>query len=1092
MRLITACIAALVAICAAPATLAQGKLLPLPAREAIHGMTFPSISPDGKTICFTYLGDLWTVPKSGGTATRLTVNEAQSAYSRWSPDGHWIAFASNRYNSSTPSGGYALNYDIFVIPATGGDPRRITYYTDNDFPSDWSPDGSRILFQSRRDAASWQAYTIDVSTGVVHTLTADPEEVRFAVFAPNGKTIAYDRSGDTAMWWRPRYHGSANMDIYTKALDTGRITRITDYDGMDLWPMYSPDGRYLYYVTDRLTPGTPNIVATPAAGGRLVLVTHFTEGEVRFPNAARSSGEIVFEHDGDLYVVNPAVGAPQRITIYASSDEKRNNLMPLEITSGATEVEISPDGKTLALVARGEIWTIPASEGGEARRLTDNPAKDYDIVWSPDSTRIAFASDRRGNFNIYVLDVATRQVHPVSTDSNDENAPRWSPDGRWVSFLRSGPQGGLYVAPADASAPPRRLTPSYGNNLNLDGISSYSWSPDSRWIAFSRRDVVQTVDIWLVSLDGGEAVNITLYPGTNIEPEWAPNGRSIVFLSDRDHPRGGMDLYAIPLQANPSDPPQTERNTLRIDLAGIAQRARRITTQGAGTFAISPDASAVIFASSGAGQTDYYATGLMGGPVQRLTTSGDVSDEPKIARDGSRFYYLTTSGTVKMVPRTGGPPSVVAFSAHMTVDHQAEIHEAFNEFWRRLKVGFYDPTMHGADWEAVRRRYEPLLQAVGTKEDFWYLLSEMVGELNASHTEVNPAPGVPGPAVGELGMIFDENYPGPGLRLMSSMPKGPNDDPHVGIKPGEFILKIDGHDVRWTEDHYNLLLGKAGKPVELVVNSKPTLEGARTVTVKPINRAQWFDLEYDRQVQEARAQVQKLSSGRLAYIRIKAMDQASLRTFERDLWGSALAGEGLVLDIRGNGGGNTHDTILAELARPVYGYTQARDGLRATQPFRHWSKPIVLLINQDSASDAEIFTSGFRALKLGKVVGVATPGYVIGTYDSTLQDGTAYRIPTQGFFDREGRDMENRGVKPDIVVELTPEDIAAHRDRQLEEAVHLLMQELTERHASGAPLKAGTLAAVRGPWYTRLQPFVRSKGTVLAGDKRKGNSASCH
>ncbi|MGC8668456.1 MAG: S41 family peptidase [Chthonomonadales bacterium] len=1062
MKLIHACIAALTAAAVAHPAWAQGKLLPISAPEPIRGMTFPSLSPDGKTLCFTYLGDLWTVATAGGTATRLTVNEAQSAYSRWSPDGRWIAFASNRYNSSTPSGGYALNYDIFVIPATGGEPRRITYYTDNDFPSDWSPDGSRILFQSRRNAVSWQAYTIDVSTGVVHTLTADPQEVRFAVFSPNGKTIAYDRSGDTAMWWRPRYHGSANMDIYTKDLDTGRISRITDYDGMDLWPMYSPDGRFLYYVTDRLTPGTPNLVMTPASGGRLALVTHFTEGEVRFPNIARTTGEIVFEHDGDLYLVKPAVGAPRKIAIYAFSDEKRNNLVPVEITGGATEVEIAPDGKTLALVARGEIWTIPAAEGGEAKRLTDNPAKDYDIVWSPDSTRIAFASDRRGNFNIYVLDVATGQVHPLSTDPNDENAPRWSPDGRWVSFLRSGPQGGLYIAPADGSAPPRRLAPSYGNNLNLDGISSYSWSPDSHWLAFSRRDVLQTVDLWLVSLDGGDPVNITLYPGTNIEPEWASNGRFIVFLSDRDRPRAGMDLYTLSLQASPSDPPNTERNTIRIDLAGISERVRRITTQGAGPFAISPDSLAVLFASSSAGQTDYYATGLLGGPVQRLTTSGDVSDQPKIARDGTRFYYLTTAGTVKMVPRSGGSPTAVAFSAHMTVDHQAEIHEAFNEFWRRIKVGFYDPTMHGVDWEAVRRRYEPLLQAVGTKEDFWYLLSEMVGELNASHTEVNPAPGAPGPAVAELGMTFDENYPGPGLRLMASIPKGPNDDPRVAIKPGEYILKIDGHDVHWTEAYYNLLLGKAGKPVELVVNSKPSLEGARTVTVKPITRSQWFDLEYERQVHEAEASVQKLSGGKLAYIRIKAMDVPSLRRFERDLWGAAFTREGLVLDIRGNGGGNTHDTILSELARPIYGYTQARDGLRATQPFRRWSKPIVLLINQDSASDAEIFTSGFRALKLGKIVGTPTPGYVIGTYDSTLQDGTAYRIPTQGFFDGEGRDMENRGVRPDVLVEITPQDSADHRDPQLEEAVRILLEEVRHRHADQVPSKDAR-AVLGGP-----------------------------
>jgi tricorn protease len=384
----------------------------------------------------------------------------------------------------------------------------------------------------------------------------------------------------------------------------------------------------------------------------------------------------------------------------------------------------------------------------------------------------------------------------------------------------------------------------------------------------------------------------------------------------------------------------------------------------------------------------------------------------------------------------------------MDLDRRLEVRQAFNEFWRRMNVNFYDPKMHGVDWHAVRLRYEPLLAGVGTKEDFWYLLSEMVGELNSSHSEISPAPGSPGFNTAELGITFDENYAGPGLKVSGYMPKGPNDDLGPKIKPGEYVLQIDGSDVRWNEDTFDTLLDKAGKIIELLVNDKASKEGARTVKVKPITRLQWSELAYDRRVQEARARVDKLSEGRLAYIRIQAMNQPSLRKLERELWGKAREKDGLVLDVRGNTGGNTHDDILNQLSRVPYAYVQPRDAPKSTQPFRHWDKPIVLLIDENSVSDAEIFPNGFRALKLGKIVGVQSPGYVIGTYEGTLQDGTGYRMPTQGYFTLDGKDLENNGVKPDILVTPTVEDIAAHRDRQLEVAVETLLKEIPKKSAS--------------------------------------------
>lgn len=1057
MRLLPAVVAA--AFCAmASGALAQGDLLPVPSPSPAVGMNTPALSPDGSTICFSYLGDLWTVARAGGTATRLTVHDAHDAFPRWSPDGRWIAFASDRVPSS------GLNYDIYLMPSTGGEPRRLTSHTSNDYPMDWYPDGSRILFMGVRDARTWQLYAIDVKSGVVRTVTSDEMPLRYGVVSPDGRRIAYDRSGAIATWWRPRYHGSANADIYV-ALEGARTPeRLTTYDGMDQWPMWSADGRALYYVTDQLSPGTPNVVSVPMPGGRPSLLTHHTHGAVAWPAISRDGRAIVYTHEGALYVAPTSGGDPARVAVLAPSDDKRNNTVRATLTNGATEVEVAPDGKTLAIVARGDIWTLPV-KGGDARRLTAQPSNDYDIWWAPSGDRMAFISDRAGNFDVYTVDVKSGEVHTVSSDPNDENMPMWSPNGKSIAFLRSGPQAGLYVASATGDAPPRRVAESEGNNIFGVGINSYAWSPDSQWLAFSRRDSTNTTDVWVVPAAGGASSNVTRYPGSNADPRWTADGRYLVFLSDRDR-QGGADVYALPLERQraeqeddekpgggaqpspkPAEPGERKPPVVRIDMADIEDRASRLTTLGVGGFDITPDGKTVVGVAPFGGQPDYFAVPVKGGAAQRLTGLSDAVGIPRFSADPSRFHALGPGGILRTAERgpRGWQVSALGFAARTVFDRRAEITQAFNEFWRRLNTGFYDPKHHGADWAAVKRRYEPLLGGVATREEFaLFLLCPMVGELNASHSEVGPAPGPGGPDVAELGMTFDESYAGPGLRLTSYLPGGPNDDLGPLVKPGEYVMAIDGEPVAWNEELNGRLLDKAGKTLELEVSATAKREGARKVRLKPITPSASADLIYAEQVRQRRQEVERLSAGRLAYIHIRAMDPPSLRNLERELWGAAQAREGLVLDIRDNGGGNTHDAILAQLGRAPYGYTQPRDGVRSSQPFRRWGRPTVVLINQNSASDAEIFPYGFRALHLGEVIGTRTPGYVISTYSASLQDGTTYRIPMWGFYTLDGKDMEGSGVRPDVAVDQGPGLVAVSDDRQLQVAVRHLLTKLPD------------------------------------------------
>lgn len=1027
------------------AALAQAGLIP-PERTPIRGMHTPALSPDASQICFAYRGDLWIVSAQGGEATRLTIHPAHDAYPRWSPDGKWIAFASRRYPTSS------LNYDVFVIPASGGEPRRLTWHTNNDYPSDWSPDGTRLLLQAIRQSDSWQAVELDIESGRTRNLTNDRLLVRYAVYSPDGRRVAYTRCARTGSWWRPRYRGSANMDIWVKDLQTGKTTQLTTYEGMDIWPMFTKDGQGVCYVSDVLTPGVPNLVMAAVREPRPVSLTRHTSGAVTWPNMSRDGSAIVYTWDGDLYVFSFKDNKSRKLTIYADSDVRQNVVTRLRLTNGATELEVSPDGKTLGLVLRGDIWTIPADKGGEATRLTDTPAHDYDFMWSPDSTRIAFVSDRKGAFGIYVLDVKTREVREVAAGTDEASSPLWSSDGKLLAYLLSGQAGGLYVVPVDGSEPARCVAVSRGNNRYGVGITSYAWSPDSRWLAFSRRNRLNSTDIWVVPVVGGEAINVTEYPGSNSNPRWSSDGKYLVFLSSRDRPQG-EDLYALPLmkprraeQGEGRRPQEGREAVVRIDFDGITERARRLTTSGVTGFELTPDGQTALGLTSFGTGLDVFSVPLGGGPVQRVTSTGDMVGIPRFASGASgRFWCLVRGGVVRSFSLQGPAWSGrdLGFEAIFETDLRAERRQAFHEFWRSTASGFYDPGMHGVDWVAVRNRYEPLLSGVETAEEFaFFLLAPMVGELNASHAEVSPPSGGEEPETANPGLLFDEDYDGPGVRVVGYVRGGPNDDDGPVIKPGEYVLKIGGQTVTWGETLWKALNGRADKDTEFLVNSEPKEEGARTVTLKPVLAPRIRELQYEEDVRTARATVSQLSEDRVAYVRVNAMDFPSLRQFERDLWGRSMNAHGVVLDLRDNGGGSTHDQLLVQLARTLYGYTRPRDGELSTQPWRLWDKPIVLLVNENSASDAELFALGFRTLKLGPIVGTRTPGYVIGTYSGTLQDGTSYRIPMWGWYSADHKNLENLGVRPDVEVPGPEGRLGTAEDEQLRRAVELVLRRL--------------------------------------------------
>jgi tricorn protease len=1016
---------------AALPTLAQQNLLELPAEKPIKGASWASISPDGKTVAFTYIGDIWTVPAEGGTASRLTVHEGVDALSRWSPDGKWIAYSSLRNG----------NYDVFIIPAQGGPARQVTLSSANDWICDWSPDGQKLLFYSLRDTKAFALFTIDLKTKAVKRVTEDTEALRYGAWSPDGKKIAYTRTGQP--WWRPWYRGSVAAHTVVKDLETGKVKTISKSSVQEFWPLFTPDSKSVYVTLLGNGGNTPNIWRMPVDGGRAVQVTKQATDAVRWPSASRNTPMLAYTLGGDVYTTNAATGATNKLRIIARSEDKVNNQERQTLTQGAIESEPSPDGKQIAFVLRGEIWQIPVA-GGDAKRLTDDPANDNDINWSPDGKKLVFVSDRGNQPDLYQMDVATKAVTRLTNDTASDSAPQYSPDGKWISFAKAGSQPGLYVIPSSGGEAKKVAAGNGSNNFGI-GVVSHAWSPDSRWLAFSRMDRYQNTDLWVVPAVGGDPVNVTRYPETNANPQFSKDGRSLFFVSNRG--AGGGGLFRLPLeqeddQADDKDEsgkpkPKPDRSKdVKIDFDDIHLRSK-LVAGGVGDYGITPDSQRII-ARIGNGFYSVPASGGQPSPIAPQEFGGNI----RIAADGSKFFYMGAGGTIRSLGMMPSAPTTIAFSAVYNFDRRVVTTQAFNEFFRRFGTAFYDAKLHGVNWTKARAKYSEYLEGVGTPEEFANVLSMMVGEVNASHSEISPASRGGGPNTATLGIIFDNEYTGPGLKVAEVMPKGPADKPSTRIMKGEYILAIDGTDIKGlTEDYYTLLYDKSGKATEILVNSKPTKEGARTVKMKPIGTGEFANLEYERMVRQNRALVEKLSDGKLGYLHIRNMDQPSLARFEREMYSDILNKQGLVLDIRGNGGGNTHDAILNVLSRKVYGFTQPRDAQRMSQPERAFTKPVVLLINQNSFSDAEIFPAGFRALGIGKIVGVPTPGYVIGTYGGALVDGTQFRLPSWGWYTAEGVNMENLGIPPDYYVELTAEDVAANRDPQIEKAVQLALSE---------------------------------------------------
>jgi tricorn protease len=1033
--------------------------------DILVGGRTPALSPDGSTIAFSYMGDIWLVPANGGTAHRLTVHESYDANPHFSPDGNWVAFNSDRTG----------NGDIYIIPVKGGEPTRLTFHSASDEALGWTPDSKNVLFLSRRDTESDVLYQVGIDGTLPRKVTYDLA-VNASV-SPDGQWLAWER-GYTP-WWRKHYSGSASRDIWIRPFGGGESRKLTNDLGNDMTPMWSPDGRIIYYVSER-EDSTANLYAVPEDGSAApVRLTPFKGDWVRFASIAANGSKIAFERGGRIwtYDFNSKAAAP--VDIVAPSDDKWNNLRRRNMTKHSTEFAFSPDEKQFAFVVHGEIYCAPVKDGrlDDPIRLTETPAREKDLWWSNDGKILYFASDRNGNDDIFAMTSTDpeeerlsksrkRKTSQLTNDFATENSPQLSPDGKKILYDKGSRV--LWTMNVDGSDQKQLMeTPQ---------ILHKDWSPDSKWIAFSRPTHGHREDIYIVSAGGGEAVNVSRHANDDWQPLWTKDGKRLSFASRTDegdyfikyiwltqedwdkYNAGGFDKDEE--ENEEADKKSDEKSkkdkegkeeakevTVKIDWEDIYRRVVTVTHDRGYYWAYdqSPDGKYYAFPSSNYGGVNLWAVNWKGEELRRLTKGNQFPGNIHWKSDNETIAYLSDQGDIYTIAnKEGASPSNLGFNVMLSVDWKGEQVEKFNEAWRLLYDGFYDETFHGTNWRAMHDKYLPLLKAARTHSDVSDVIREMIGELSASHLGVYGGSDNDEVKIqtGYMGILYDEKYHGPGIKVTRVVSQTPADRTGSKINAGEFILSIDTVKIAPDMNFYDLLNDKVGKKIDLVVATDAKGRNSREITLEPVNYWMFRGRLYEDWVTANRAMVDSLSGGRVGYLHIAAMGANDYRRFMEDLFGEVWGKDAMVMDIRFNNGGSIHDQILSLLLRRRYGYTEDRSHDIAYNSLDRWDKPIVLVINERCYSDGEIFPMGFKALKLGTVVGVPTYGAVIGTNDVQLIDGTGFRVPGSGWYDMRGEDLENMGIKPDIYVNRPPEESLQGRDSQLQRAVAELMKQL--------------------------------------------------
>lgn len=1033
-------------------------------------MTEPSLSPDRKEIVFVSGGDIWSAPAEGGIARLLVAHPANESKPLFSPDGRYLAFSSNRTG----------NGDVYILEIASGSIRRLTFDDVAEQLDAWSRDGKWIYFSSSsRDIAGMNdVYRVAATGGTPMQVSADRYTSEFeAAPLADGSIIFAARGNSAGQWWRRGHSHLDESELWQKTGDA--YTQLTQRGAKQMWPMVSPDGSKIFFMSDR--SGQQNIWMMPR-GGLAKQVTNFTDGRVLWPTISYDGQEIVFERNFHIWKMKTDGGGAREVSITLRGAASSPMIERVALGSQIRELSLSPDGKKVAVAARGEIFAASAKDGGDAVRVTTTPAAESYVTWSADSKRLVYSSERNGSMEIFQYDFTTETETQLTRGSNMDASPVFSPDGKSLAFIRN--SRSLMVLDM-ASKEEREVSKLYSDPAPLLGGDTVKWSPDGKWLAFLTvsPETRSYTNVSVVPATGGTARPISFLANSNSGSlVWSPDGSYILFDTSQRTEDGQIARIDLKLrtpkfredqfrdlfkQENPRERPSQpgaapspaaspalaadKKDESRSTEIVFDDIRRRLSFIGTGlnnnSAVISPDGKTLIVLASAEGQFNLYTMPLdelaNDSSARQLTSTPGFKSQAQFTPDSKEVYYLE-NGRIQIVGLDRREVRPLNLNIDVSVSFPEDKMEVFKQGWRYLRDNFYDDKYHGANWESVRSTYEPLIEASRTMDEVRRLMNMMVGELNASHLGVTgPSPFTASP-VGKLGLRFDRGeYESNGrLKITEVIALSPAAVVKT-INVGDYLISVDGVKIGGGVNLEELLEGKVNRRVTLNVSASPDGSGKREVIVKPVTTGAEKNLLYRQWVEANRAYVAKISGGKLGYVHLPDMGQGSLNQLYIDLDAENQSKEGVVVDIRNNNGGFINPYVIDVLARRGY-LTMRERGLwnvpaRSNLGQRALERPTVLVINQHSLSDAEDMTEGYKALKLGKVVGEPTSGWIIYTWNSGLYDGTTVRLPRQLILGSDGKNMELNPRTPDVPVTRPIGETLTGKDSQLDAAVRQLL-----------------------------------------------------
>ncbi len=1061
-------------------------------------LRYTAISPDGQTILFTYKGDIYSVPAKGGSAIPLTISESYESTPVWSHDGKNIAFSSDRYGNfdvfiMPAAGGEAkrltFNSNKEVPSGFTSDDKAVLF-------SAYRQDlATNVQFPS---SGMTELYSVPVGGGKVSLVLPVPA-LDANMNRAGDKIIYHDYKGYEDNW-RKHHTSSVTRDIWTYDLNSHKYTQLTTYPGEDRNPVWDSNGNDYYYLSEQ--NGSFNVFKSSLSDpSKSVALTSLTKNPIRFLTRS-DNNRLCFSYNGEVYTLEPG-SVPEKVKITISADGRSTLDKIVPVNEGFTEARLSPNGKEFVYIFRGEIF-VTSVDGGVTKRITNTPWQERTVSFSPDGRSLVYAAERDNSWNVYKISINRKEEpyfyvstvlkeEPVVATSAEEYQPEFSPDGKEVAYLEN--RVTLKVINL-ASHATRTIMTADKNYSYADGDQYYKWAPDSKWflVQYGHADRVMSPEVGLVSADGkGELHNLTLSGYNDYSPKWCMGGKMMIWGSDREGARqqGGdlisgnvygmffskeaFDRFSLSKEdfalvkekedklkkekkdstekVKPADKktkkpaePKAESDTavkdIAIDWDDLTERKLRLTvyTSPASDWVLSKDGEKLFYLTSFDKGNDLWVTETRTKETKLLSKLGVKNSSMELSNDG-KFLFLLADGKAMKVETENGKSEPLKVGGEMVLKAADERNYIFDHAWRQFKEKFYVETLNGVDWDFYYNEYKQFLPFINNNYDFSEMLSEMLGEMNASHTGCRFNYNMPGAdQTSYLGMFYDYEHKGNGLKIAEVIKGGPADKASSKIKAGFLIEKIDGIPVTDSLDFYQLLNRKVDKPVLLSILD-PATNSRWEETLKPVTGGQENELLYKRWVNNRRDEVTKLSDGKIGYIHVRSMDDASMRTVFEEALGRNLEKDAIIIDTRFNGGGNIHEQLSDFLSGKKYMDIIPHGQYVGSEPYDKWVKPSIVLIGESNYSDAHLFPVAYKLKATGRTLGMPVPG--TGTFvwwEAQIDPSLVYGIPMGGWRTPDGKFCENNQLEPDVKIRNEPDIISTGRDQQIEAAVKELMK----------------------------------------------------